>query len=188
MAKAEKEMNITEIQPIIEEAAAVAAKSTLKEFQKERLVKNGLDPYKKTEILLYSYNDYVAAIEEKNRQIEFVQLHGMPQKSKSITSYSANNGMMDDEAKQEAYIKGLEKSRAITQFFVDTIDNVLEQLEEEKYYGIIPMTYFEGKTREEIAECYGTDVGTISRNKKKLIKKIQIKLFSDEVILNLIAG
>lgn len=192
MSKTETEAATTDIketmQVLINEAAEVAAKNTLRELQKERLIKNSLDPYKKTEILLYSYNDYLAAVEEKKRQIEFVLLHGIPQKSKSITSYSANNGRMDEEAKEQAYISGLEKSCAITMYFIETIDNAINVVKDEKYYKIIPMTYFERKTREEIAEYYGTDVGTISRNKKKLIKKLQNRLFSDEVILNLIAG
>lgn len=44
------------------------------------------------------------------------------------------------------------------------------------------MKYFEGKTREEIAEHFDVDVSTISRNKNRLINLLQIRLFSDEVI------
>ena len=40
----------------------------------------------------------------------------------------------------------------------------------------------EGKTHEEIAEILGKDVSWISKNKNRLISKLKIILFSDDVL------
>ena len=69
--------------------------------------------------------------------------------------------------------------------FIKMIDIALNEIEDDPYFEIIRMKYFEGKTREEMAEHYGVDVRTISRNKNKLINLLQIKLFSDEYILQI---
>ncbi len=69
--------------------------------------------------------------------------------------------------------------------FVDIIDKALKELKDDMYYDIIPMTYFEGCSREEVAEYYNTTVTTISRNKKRLIEKLKLFIFADDVIYEL---
>lgn len=65
---------------------------------------------------------------------------------------------------------------------VKKIDAALNTIKDDIYYEIIPMYYFENKTREVIAEYFNTTVTTISRNKTRLINKIKPILFSDDVI------
>lgn len=69
---------------------------------------------------------------------------------------------------------------------VKMIDEALKEVEEDFYYEIIPMYFFENKTREIIAEHFNTTTTTISRNKKRLLNKIKIRLFSDDVISELL--
>lgn len=69
--------------------------------------------------------------------------------------------------------------------FVDIVDNGLKELESDQYYDVIPMIYFDGLTREEIAECFDTTVTTISRNKTRLINKLKYLIFADSVIYEL---
>lgn len=73
----------------------------------------------------------------------------------------------------------------ISDKFVELIDEALKTLENDMYYDIIPMTYFEGMTREQVAEYFDTTVTTISRHKVRLINKITPILFSDETIIEL---
>lgn len=61
------------------------------------------------------------------------------------------------------------------------IEDTLKYIENDEYYLIIPMIYFEGKTQEQVAEFYNVDYKTISRNKKRLLSEIQTMLFSDEI-------
>lgn len=71
------------------------------------------------------------------------------------------------------------------QKLVKKIDDALTEIENDIYCEIIPLYYFENETRENIAEYYNTTVTTVSRNKSKLINKLKIKLFSDDVIYEL---
>ena len=72
-----------------------------------------------------------------------------------------------------------------TKKLVTMIDNALCKMQDDIYYDIIPMTYFDNETRENIAEYFNTSQRTISRNKGRLINQLKIKLFSDDVIFEL---
>ena len=118
------------------------------ELRRQGLLKdNKRTPFQKTEVLLYNYNNFKAAIQDKYEQIE-----------------------------------AIEQSIQVTKNFISVIDAALDILKDDHYFDIIRMKYFEGKTREEIAEHFDVDVSTISRNKNRLINLLQIRLFSDEVI------
>lgn len=65
------------------------------------------------------------------------------------------------------------------------IEEAMKTIENDPYKEAIEMFYFEGVSREEVAEYYNTSVTTISRNKTRLINKIKIILFSDETILQI---
>ena len=69
--------------------------------------------------------------------------------------------------------------------FVDIVDKALHELYNDLYYDIIPMMYFEGQSRESIAEYFDTTVTTISRNKKRLVEKLKCLIFADDVIYEL---
>lgn len=69
--------------------------------------------------------------------------------------------------------------------FVDIVDNALKSIEDDSYYEIIPMMYFENHTREYIAETFDTTVTTISRNKRRLVEKLKTLIFADDVIYEL---
>ena len=69
--------------------------------------------------------------------------------------------------------------------FIDIIDKALEELKDDIYYDIIPMIYFEGCSREEVAEFFDTTVTTISRNKRRLIEKLKLFIFADDVVYEL---
>ena len=65
------------------------------------------------------------------------------------------------------------------------IDAALHDIEDDIYYEIIPLIYFDERGREFVAEYFDTTVTTISRNKTRLINKLKVKLFSDDVIYEL---
>lgn len=77
------------------------------------------------------------------------------------------------------------KDQPYTERIVKIIDNALYEIKDDIYYDIIPLMYFKGETREFIAEYFKTTVTTISRNKVRLVNKLKIMLFSDDVIYEL---
>lgn len=77
------------------------------------------------------------------------------------------------------------KDHPCTKRIVDQIELALKEIDKDIYYDIIPMFYFEHKTRESIAEHFRTSERTITRNKSRLINLLKLKLFSDDVIFEL---
>lgn len=69
--------------------------------------------------------------------------------------------------------------------FVKIVDKGLAQILDDTYYDIIPMLYFEGQSREAIAEHFDTTVTTISRNKRRLINKLKYVIFADDSVFEL---
>lgn len=66
--------------------------------------------------------------------------------------------------------------------FVHIINDALKSIEDDNYYDVIPMIYFEGRSREEVAEFFDVTVTTISRNKTRLINKLKTLIFADDVV------
>lgn len=105
------------------------------------------------------------------------------------------SGLMKD-GRKTAYQKTEELLRNYNNFckaedqpyakkIVRIIDDTLEDIEDDPYGEIIPLIYFEGETRESVAEYFDTTVTTISRNKTRLINILKVRLFSDDVIYEL---
>lgn len=69
-----------------------------------------------------------------------------------------------------------------TKKLIKIIDAALNTIKDDKYYKVIPMIFFENKTREEIAEIFDCEVKTISRNKNRLVNQLKIIIFSDKSI------
>ena len=170
-----------DIQKIIKDTVS----EMLFELKKQGLMKDTKHtPFQKTEQLLYNYMNFKQVIIDKQKHIDFIKENGIQKKSKSIVSYSGNYQLdtRNDFEKAEEQIEALENSILITKRYIAVIDDALSKLEDDKYYDLIRLRYFEGKTREEIAEYFDVDVATISRNKNRLINTLKIYLFSDEAI------
>ena len=155
------------------------------ELKKKGFTKhNKQTAFQKTEQLLYNYMNFKQVIADKQRAIELIRQEGIQQRSKSIVNFTGNHqlDMRNDFEKAEEQIEALENSIMITKRYIAVIDDALSKISNDKYYDLIRLRYFEGKTREEIAEYFDVDVATVSRNKNRLINILKIYLFSDEVI------
>lgn len=180
-----KEGSMKDINKIISKTSELTAAAVVSELKRQGLMKdNKHTPFQKTETLLYNYNNFKAAIEDKFEQINTIREEGIPKKSPSITSFSgsATYEVKSDTDKAEEKIEAIEQSIQTTKNFIKVIDNAISVLKDDPYFDVIRMKYFEGKSREEIADHYQVDVSTISRNKNRIVNLLQIRLFSDEVI------
>ena len=170
---------------IIEKTAEITAQRVVYELKRQGMLKDDKEsPFQKTEKLLYNYNNFLESIKNREQLIKELENDGNVFKTRSITSFStAPRSDFTSEAEKKAdEIANHENHIRVTKNFISTIDSALKLIEDDKYYGIIEMWYFENMTREDIAEFYKVDVKTITRNKNRLINKIQISLFSDEYI------
>lgn len=171
---------------VIETTAKMTANEVVSQLRKQGLLKNSRQsPFQKTETLLYNYNNFKSAIDDKIEQINEIKQVGIRKKSNSIKTFSGSQQtyeMKSDSDKADEKIESIEQSIQTTKNFIKIIDGAIDMLKDDPYFDIIRMKYFEGKSRECMAEYFEVDVSTISRNKNRLINLLQIRLFSDEVI------
>lgn len=73
----------------------------------------------------------------------------------------------------------------LTRKLINILNKELDTLRDDPYYEIIPMIYFDDCTREEVAECFDVNCRTITRNKIRLVNRLKVVLFSDDVITEL---
>ena len=169
-----------------------AVDNSVSELKRHNLIVEGKQsPFQKTETLLFNYNNFKAVIKDKETEIAELRQYGMRKKSTSITSFSGNTGLIEvksDAEKVEEKIEMIEFSIATTRNFIKIIDDALSSLKDDPYYDLIGLRYFQGCSREEIAEVFDCDVKTVTRNKNRLINLLQIRLFSDEVIQQIFAS
>lgn len=148
-----------------------------------------LSPYQKTEQLLYNYRNFQQVIDDKQQQIEFLRQNGIPRKSADVVQFSPNKTMTNqsEDDKLSDQIEAIERSIHITERALEMINRSLRVIQSDQYYEIIPMRYFEQYSREEIADHYAVDVSTISRNKSRLVNRLALYLFSDDVLRDLLS-
>lgn len=115
-----------------------------------------------------------------NETIVKLKLAGL-MKNDRVTAYEKTEQLL----KNYPELKKCYSERGMAKKLVDIVDNSLKQLYDDLYYDIIPMVYFENQSREAVAEYFDTTVTTISRNKKRLVERLQWLIFADDVIYEL---
>ena len=104
------------------------------------------------------------------------------------------SGLMKDDRKTAAqkteeilknYPRFKLSDQPYTKKLCDKIETAMNTIKDDYYYNIISLYYFDGMTREEVAERYNTSETTISRNKKRLVDALSAILFSDDLIFQL---
>lgn len=144
-------MNEIEMQKLIENVVGrCIGELKLQDMLKE----NKKNAFQKTEQLLYNYTDFKGVIKQKEDLIDELLTVGLPKKSKSITSYSGDEGLRDvkSEAEQvEEYVESIQNSMHLTKRCIAIIDDALKDVKNDPYYPIICRKYFDKSTLEDIA-------------------------------------
>lgn len=182
-------MNITskEAKKLIKETVS----KTVEELLQQKLIKKkDLNTYQKTEQLLYNYNNFKEVVKDKEEMIEQIKSYGPPQISGSIIPMPQDTGYRytpTEEEKVNSKIAALESSIALTKNYIKIIDNALKTIQDDPYYKVIEECYFNGKKYSTIADEWHSPISdvTVGKNKTRLVKKLSIYLFSDDVIREL---
>lgn len=172
-----------EIEVCIKKTSEKTAAEVVELLKKQRLLKNSMGFYKKTEIVLYNYEKLKLAAKQKEEDIKYIQEHGLPERSKSIVFYSTAGGNVSAGDRYVELIEKYKVEKAETERDIARIDNALDKVRDDKYFKIIELKYLrqEAKTDEEIAEILERDRTTISRNRSRLINSIKIILFPESI-------
>ena len=90
--------------------------------------------------------------------------------------------MHDPEAKEERYIAERKASMERTKREIQRIDRALETIQDDPYYDIIPLKYWDLLQPAEIAERLNCDERTLYRHKNRLVNKLKVVLFGADAL------
>ena len=170
-----------------EETKNEIVKKVLEELKNKKLLKNPKQSYKSTEKILYSLNvlpEAIKLIDEEVKKLE-EEAKGIAiptAKSNSLILNERNNTYVYGDETLETRISELKQISVKAKSQIRLVKSALKKIENDKYYDIIPMYYFEEKTIEEIAEECEWAVGTVSKHKKRLMNDLKVYVFPDTFI------
>ena len=71
--------------------------------------------------------------------------------------------------------------RQATAEMAQRVEQALAAIKDDPYYDIIGLFYFEGQSRSAIASYFETTPKTINRNRARLVRKLSLYIYSDEI-------
>lgn len=146
-----------------------------------------LTPFQKTEKLLSELALLKGAIDSKNMLIEDLKKEGISiQKRETGVNVQSSKVYLSELEKVENRIEKLQKEIVRIENVVNMVERALGTIRNNKYYDIIEMKYFDDLTFEHISEKLDISVITAKRYKNKMIRQLQLVIFSDDVIKNIL--
>lgn len=150
---------------------------------KEIKAEKQLTPFQKTEKLLYELKFLKGAIEVKRERLS--GLHNAPvllSKKETGVNVQSTKKYLAEVEKIENMIENCENEIKRLEHVISMTERALKNIEDDRYYKIIELKYFEEMTLEYVAEKFGVDERTIRRQKNRLINRLRALIFSDNVI------
>ena len=146
-----------------------------------------LTPFQKTEKLLSELSLLKGAIDSKNMLIEDLKKEGISiQKKETGVNVQSSKVYLSELEKVENKIENLQEEIARIENVVNMVERALDTIRNNKHYDIIEMKYFDELTFEHISEKLNISVITAKRYKNKMIRQLQLVIFSDDVIKNIL--
>jgi hypothetical protein fuD12_10997 len=146
-----------------------------------------LTPFQKTEKLLSELALLKGAIDSKNMLIEDLKKEGISiQKRETGVNVQSSKVYLSELEKVENRIEKLQEEITRIENVVNMVERALGTIRNNKYYDIIEMKYFDDLTFEHISEKLDISVITAKRYKNKMIRQLQLVIFSDDVIKNIL--
>ena len=146
-----------------------------------------LTPFQKTEKLLSELSLLKGAIDSKNMLIEDLKKEGITIRKREIgVNVQSSKAYLSELEKVENRIEKLREEIVRIENVVNMVERALEIIKSNKYYDVIRMKYFEELTFEHIAEKLNISVITAKRYKNNMIRRLQLIIFSDDVIKNIL--
>ena len=155
--------------------------------EKEIKTEKQLTPFQKTEKLLSELSLLKGAIDSKNMLIEDLKKEGISiQKRETGVNVQTSKVYLSELEKVENRIEKLQEEIARMENVISMVERALDTIRNDKYYNIIEMKYFEDLTFEDIAEKLNISVRTAKRHKNFMIRQLQLIIFSDDVLKNIL--
>ena len=146
-----------------------------------------LTPFQKTEKLLSELSLLKGAIDSKNMLIEDLKKEGISiQKRETGVNVQSSKEYLSELEKVENRIEKLKEEIVRIENVVNMVERALDTIRNDKYYKIIEMKYFDDMTFEYIAENLDISERTAKRHKNYMIRQLQLIIFSDDVLKNIL--
>ena len=146
-----------------------------------------LTPFQKTEKLLSELALLKGAIDSKNMLIEDLKKEGITiQKRETGVNVQTSKVYLSELEKVENRIEKLQEEIVRIENVVNMVERALNTIKNNKYYKIIELKYFDDMTFEYIAEKLNISERTAKRYKNKMIRQLQLIIFSDDVLKNIL--
>ena len=143
------------------------------------------DLAKFTKKRLYAYPQLKGNIERYKLDIEDIRQETFG-KSKSIVIFQRNSGdnaeKMTIEEQRAAKIRLIEQKIERDEAEIKEMNAALAQIEDDPYYRLITMRFFEKMNRDEIAEKFPCDSTTVSRQLGRLLDTLNISLYGADAL------
>lgn len=165
------------------------AEKILEKMKNNREIKTEkqLTPFQKTEKLLSELSLLKGAVDSKNMLIEDLKKEGIIlQKRETGMNVQSSKVYLSELEKVENRIEKLQEEIVRIENVINMVERALETIKNNKHYDIIVMKYFEELTFEHIAEKLNISERTAKRYKNKMIRQLQLIIFSDDVLKNIL--
>ena len=165
------------------------ADKIIEKMKKDKEIKTEkqLTPFQKTEKLLSELALLKGAIDSKNMLIEDLKKEGISIQKREIgVNVQSSKVYLSELEKLENRIEKLQEEIVRIENVVNMVERALGTIRNNKYYDIIEMKYFDDLTFEHISEKLDISVITAKRYKNKMIRQLQLVIFSDDVIKNIL--
>ena len=150
---------------------------------KDFKIQKNLTSFQKTEKLLYELKFLKGALEVKREKLAGLKNDPvLLSKRETGVNVQATKKYLPEIEKIENMIENCENEIKRLEHVVNMTENALKNIEDDKYYKIIELKYFEEMTLEYAAGKFNVDITTIKRNKNRLINRLRTLIFSDNVI------
>lgn len=141
------------------------------------------DYFRETERLLYS----LPALRLKVAQDVEDLKNGLvipKEKSHDVVHYSGNSNYdsHDPLIQTERYVAERKASIERTMKEIQRIERALETIQDDLYYDIIPLKYWDLVQPAQIAEALNCDERTYRRHKNRLVNKLKVVLFGADAL------
>ncbi len=160
-------------------------KELIKELKNQNIIRNGSTAKENTEILLKKFHKLKKSIVKIDNQIIALEKENTKNNLKIKTNRVAlrdkNMTYIYTDETLESRINELKQLKIRTQNYIDYVNSVLKEFEEDEYYPIIEEMYLNDnrKTQKQIAEFYNWSEGTVAKHKDSLLEDISTMLFPD---------
>ena len=158
----------------------------------EVLRKNGFEikekktVFQKTEQLLYLIPQLKEAIDHNKERIKDLKKYGISKGGSAVHVVPQTTPLREDVSdKIKREIENLQQRNYIINSQIKWVNGILNTIRSDKFFEIIELKYYNGKTHEEIAEYFNCDESTVRRNKNRLINRIKTLLFPSDSVSEL---